>query len=74
MLYVILLMYELRKSTYMGDLTKQESDSSKESCDAEPKYLLNTKMYYDDIHLNKLGHKHYGEVISKEILKSIKIN
>ena len=41
---------------------------------SEPKYLLNTKMYYDDIHLNKLGHKHYGEIISKEILKSIKIN
>jgi len=37
-------------------------------------YLLNKNMYKDDIHLNKLGHKVYGEIISKEILKILEIN
>lgn len=38
------------------------------------KYLLNKRIFHDDIHLNKSGHKLYGDIISKEILKILNTN
>tara|TARA_X000000950_G_C13770652_1_gene600843 strand:+ start:84 stop:1013 length:930 start_codon:yes stop_codon:yes gene_type:complete len=38
---------------------------------SENKYSINKKMFNDEIHLNKLGHKTYADIISKEVVKII---
>ena len=41
---------------------------------SDQKYALNKEIFHDDVHLNRLGHKLYGDIISKEILKILNIN
>lgn len=41
---------------------------------SEQKYQIGKEIFHDDIHLNKEGHKLYGEIISKQILEILDSN